>query len=84
MPLAIDYQLRKDRCMSSRTSRPSNPPLCSSQMRSVDDELISRLVECRRGLQTGHIGAMGEFCHGETADDSVQAKDTAVDPVGWR
>lgn len=81
MTLAVDDQLRKDGAVGSSACCPSNPPLGSTEMRSVDDELIRGFVECGSRLKSSNVGTVSKFGHAETADDTVEAENATLDPI---
>ena len=47
----------------------------------VDDELVGPVVERRRRLEAGDVGAVRELGHAEAADDAVEAEDALLEPV---
>jgi hypothetical protein len=80
-PLSINDHLRKDSGVSCGTSRSSDPPFGSSQVRGVDDELVGSWVESSGSLESGDVGTVGELGHGETTNHSVHTEDSLVNPV---
>jgi len=79
--LSVDNHLGENSGVRSSAGRTTDPPLRSSEMRGVDDKFVCSWVESSGSFKTGYVGTVGQLGHCETADDTVQAKNTAVDPV---
>lgn len=82
-PFSIDNHLSKYRGVGGSTSRSSDPPLGSSEMRGVDDELVGSRVEGSGSLESGDVGSVGKLGHSKAPNDTVHPKNTLVDPVAY-